>query len=181
MHDLTNRVFGRLTVHERAPKDYRPDSDKVYWVCQCACGTVTAVQTDKLLSGNTKSCGCLARELGGIRHLTHGETRGPRSAWSARTKMIYAAKARAKKSGLPFNIVLEDIVVPDVCPVLGISIAKNSNRCQPNSPSLDKIIPSKGYVKGNIQVISHKANTIKSDATIEELEKVLEYMKSRRG
>ena len=177
MHDLKDQLFGRLKVLFFAGVTNK----KRYWMCECLCGHRCKVVTWKLLCGHTKSCGCLAQETRGKAQITHGETRGPRNQWSARTKMLYAAKARASKDGLPFSIDLNDIVVPDICPVLGISIAKNSNRCQPNSPSLDKTVPELGYVKGNVQVISHKANTIKSDATIEELEKVLDYMKSRRG
>lgn len=175
MHKLENRIFGRLTVLNRAPSR----ANKVYWVCWCTCGNTHTVQTNKLMSGNTKSCGCLAQELRGKPRITHGETRGHRSTWSPRTKMLYAAKARAKKDNLPFDLILDDIVIPDTCPILGLLLTKNSNKCQPNSPSLDKIEPLKGYVKGNIQVISHKANTMKSNASIEEIEKLLNYLKSR--
>jgi hypothetical protein len=178
MHDLAGQTFGRLKVLWR---DVDRKGSRVYWLCQCSCGERHSAATNKLTSGNTKSCGCLAQEMRGQPRITHGETRGPRSQWSPRTKMLYAAKARAVKDGLPFDITLDDIIVPEMCPVLGISIAKNSSRCQPNSPSLDKIIPQNGYVKGNVEVISHKANTIKSNATIEELEKVLEYMRSKQG
>jgi hypothetical protein len=177
MHDLKHEIFGRLKVLFYAGVTNK----KRYWMCECLCGNRCKVMTWKLVGEHTKSCGCLAQETRGKAQITHGETRGPRNRWSARTKMLYAAKARAKKDGLPFSIVLDDIVVPDMCPVLGIPIIKNSGRCQPNSPSLDKTIPQNGYVRGNVEVISHKANTIKSDATIEELEKVLVYMKSKRG
>lgn len=177
MHRLENKQFGRLTV---LWKSLRIDkSGHIYWECRCSCGRKHEVQTNKLLSGNTKSCGCLAQEMRGKSRITHGETRGPRSNWSPRTKMLYAAKARAKKEELPFNLTLEDIQIPDVCPILGYTLEKNSRYCQYNSPSLDKIIPALGYVRGNVQVISHKANTIKNDATIEDLEKIVTYMKSR--
>ena len=70
---------------------------------------------------------------------------------------------------LPFDICEEDIVIPEICPILKIPIQRGDNKVGPNSPSLDRIRPELGYVKGNIQVISYKANTMKSDATLIEL------------
>jgi hypothetical protein len=84
--------------------------------------------------------------------------------------MLWDAKRRAKKAGLPFDIQFDDIVIPDVCPLLGIKIERGAVGQPVNgSPSLDRIECSKGYVAGNVWVISHRANTLKSNATIEEL------------
>jgi hypothetical protein len=80
--------------------------------------------------------------------------------------LIQGAKQRAKKHGIPIDITVEDIVIPEFCPYLGVKLVPFSGW---NSPSLDKINPQLGYVKGNIQVISTKANTMKNDATREEL------------
>jgi hypothetical protein len=85
------------------------------------------------------------------------------------------ARIRAKKKNLPFNIEIADIVIPDTCPVLGIPIAKGKDKPTANSPTIDRVIPERGYVKGNIVVVSHKANTIKNDASIDELRKVLSF------
>lgn len=94
------------------------------------------------------------------------------------SKVLYNnAKQRAKKYSLPFNITVEDIVVPENCPILGIPLIIQTGCASDNSPSLDKIIPELGYVKGNIQVISHKANSIKNNASVQDLEKVYLYMK----
>lgn len=79
-------------------------------------------------------------------------------------------KKKATKFGIPFNIEVSDIIIPEFCPYLGAKLEfSNTGFHQPNSPSLDKIDPSKGYVKGNVEVISFKANFIKSDLTPEEL------------
>lgn len=86
-----------------------------------------------------------------------------------RKSLLEAAQNRAREQNLEINITLDDIVVPDFCPVLNIKLEKSSGKASDNSPSLDKIIPSLGYVKGNIQVISRKANTMKSNATKDEL------------
>lgn len=83
--------------------------------------------------------------------------------------LIKGAHRRSKKYGIPFNITQEDVVIPDVCPYLNIPLVTAKGVVSSNSPSLDRIIPELGYVKGNIQVISHKANTMKHNATPEEL------------
>lgn len=87
------------------------------------------------------------------------------------------AKNRAKTSGLEFNIEVSDIVIPEFCPVLGLKLEKGEGRQQDNSPTLDRIDSSKGYVKGNIEVISWRANSLKKDATPEELQKLATYYK----
>ncbi len=88
--------------------------------------------------------------------------------------IFYRVRSRAKKAGIPFNLTPDDIVIPAVCPVLGIRIQANDKKGPlPSSPSLDRIRPALGYVKGNVRVISNRANTLKCDATVEELEKVL--------
>lgn len=94
-------------------------------------------------------------------------------------KMISDAYDRAKLKNLPFDIEEKDIFIPDVCPILGIPIESGIGKgaVQPNSPSLDRIIPEKGYVKGNIMIISNKANTMKNNATPEEMIKLGEYGK----
>lgn len=88
--------------------------------------------------------------------------------------MLDRAKRRAKEKGLPFNIDINDIIIPEKCPILGVPFVIESN--SEYSASLDRIIPALGYVKGNIEVISRKANTIKSNATAEEVMLVAKHM-----
>lgn len=83
--------------------------------------------------------------------------------------IINGARKRAREQGVPFSIEEEDITLPEVCPILGIKLEKGKGKVHKASPTLDKIEPAKGYVKGNIQVISAKANVMKNDATPEEL------------
>lgn len=89
--------------------------------------------------------------------------------------LIKEAKVRAKKYGLPFDLCYGDVQVPDVCPVLGMRLQVNSGKCGPDSPSLDRVVPERGYTKGNVLVVSHRANTIKSDATVSELRAVVAF------
>ncbi len=83
--------------------------------------------------------------------------------------MWRAARNRAQAKNLPFDIEVSDIVIPEFCPVLGIELYSSQGHFNAASPSLDKVVPDLGYVKGNIWVISHKANIMKHDATLEEL------------
>lgn len=87
--------------------------------------------------------------------------------------LLKAAKERAGIRGLPFNITVEDIVIPSLCPVLGVPLERHT----PYAPSVDRIKPELGYVKGNVQVISRKANLMKQDATPEELRRFAVWVK----
>ena len=91
-----------------------------------------------------------------------------------RASMLTNAKVRAAKQGVPFNLGIDDLCIPKVCPVLGIDLYVGQTT-GPNSPTLDKIKPALGYVVGNIVVVSHLANRIKSDATPEQLRRVADY------
>ena len=90
-------------------------------------------------------------------------------------KYIYIRlKTRAKQQNTPFNLTLEDIKIPDKCPILKKEIltdfkVKGKKGPTDNSPSVDRIDNTKGYVKGNIQIICNLANSMKRNATPEEL------------
>jgi hypothetical protein len=85
-------------------------------------------------------------------------------------EMVTSARQRAKLNNLEFSIDHTDIVLPDKCPYLGIDIIRGFGKRGDNSPSLDRIDSTRGYTKDNIIVISYRANRIKNDATLEELE-----------
>lgn len=96
--------------------------------------------------------------------------------------LLRNANKRAKDKNLPIDITIEDIIIPDVCPVLGIPLVMgNSLEERDSSPSLDRIIPELGYVKGNIKVISFKANSLKKDGSIEDFEKIIRYIKGENN
>lgn len=90
--------------------------------------------------------------------------------------MRHNAKWRAKKDGVPFTITYADFDIPAACPVLGIAIKRGVGRVSDNSPSLDRIEPAKGYVPGNVEVISFRANTLKSNGTADEHRLVADYI-----
>lgn len=90
---------------------------------------------------------------------------------SLELKMWRRAKNRASKSKLDFDIEVTDIVIPEYCPILNIKLKEHIGRPggEKHSPALDRIDNSKGYIKGNIMVLSHLANMMKSNATNKEL------------
>ena len=94
-----------------------------------------------------------------------------RKNWLKRTEQ------RCRKYGWPFNLTLDDLEIPDVCPALGIPIIRN-DPAKWQSPSIDRIDPALGYVKGNVAIISFRANQVKSNSSVEEMENVLKYYKS---
>jgi hypothetical protein len=79
------------------------------------------------------------------------------------------AKKRAKERGIKFTLRLEDIIVPKYCPLLGMRLQRGIKTSVDSSPTLDRKKPSRGYVRGNIWVISAKANRMKSDASLAEM------------
>jgi len=94
-------------------------------------------------------------------------------------KMVDKARTRAKNKSLPFDIDYDYIrsIIPSHCPIFGVPLEWSASRgskkgALPNSPSLDRIDPSKGYVKGNVWIISHRANQIKNNASHDELKLV---------
>jgi hypothetical protein len=94
-------------------------------------------------------------------------------------RFLASAKHRAKTEKAPFNLKPEDFEIPEFCPVLGIKLKFNFGvgGFKENSPTLDRFIPKLGYVKNNVQIISFRANRLKGDATTEEVEKLLQWMK----
>jgi len=79
-------------------------------------------------------------------------------------------RTRASRAGIPFNLDPDDVIAPDYCPVLGIALHKGQGMGPKDySPSVDRIDPSKGYVKGNVLVVSQRANRIKQDASPSEI------------
>lgn len=93
----------------------------------------------------------------------------------------------SRKNRIPFTIEYDEIEQPEFCPVLGIKLiyewgGKSGHHLRnPNKATLDKLVPELGYVPGNVFIISWRANKLKSNMTIDELEKILNYMKRNKN
>lgn len=116
-------------------------------------------------------------------HMASESVRKNRSEWDKKDRrknpersLFRSAKARAKRDGLEFNISLLDVIIPKFCPVYNeplVHLGEDRNFW----PTLDRIDSSRGYVKNNVRVISMKANTNKKNMSIDDLERLLSYMK----
>ena len=90
------------------------------------------------------------------------------------------AKKRAATKGLKFSIDPTDILIPEKCPALGIPMQLSGKRSR-NSPSLDRVVPERGYTADNVRVISDHANRLKSDLSFAELKIRASNKKSEFG
>lgn len=101
---------------------------------------------------------------------THAE------AWKRKPiakKILDRTRFRARESGIPFNLTVEDIVLPELCPVLGVHFIYGHMDW---TYSIDRMIPELGYTKGNVSIISNKANRMKNNGTKEELIRLLAWL-----
>lgn len=90
--------------------------------------------------------------------------------------MLNAAKRKAWKLNLPFDLVKNDVIIPEFCPVFGLKLERGKGRSHYASPTLDRLIPSLGYVRGNVAVISMLANSMKGNATAVQHRRIADWM-----
>ncbi len=94
-------------------------------------------------------------------------------------RMLNKLRSRARHASIPCDLTLEDLEIPEHCPVLGIRLIWLPGVGQKDErPSIDRKKPALGYTKGNVRVISQRANMLKSNATAAELRAVLAYVES---
>ena len=92
--------------------------------------------------------------------------------------LLSNARKRAKEKNLEFNIDISDIIIPEKCPLLEIPISIDGKNKQA-SCSIDRINNSLGYVKGNVWVVSYRANMLKNNATLEEIELLAKNLRKK--
>jgi len=174
IHILHGETFGRLRVLDMPPERIR---NVWRWWVQCSCGSEPFLTAGaNLRSGESQSCGCLRVERCKEINTSHGHTSGGHK--TREFVLWYQAKRRAQQENLPFEITVTDLRVPEFCPILGIALSRHNTKFEDNSPSIDKVIPHLGYIKGNVAIISWRANKIKQDASFEELFKIAGWVKA---
>ncbi len=139
---------------------------------------------------NVKLCSAACRKISNHQSREHWRSKTPdnKSRWAGYSKAyrqrnpikskLTFLRIRAEKLEVPFDLDeqwLEENSHSS-CPVLGIPLDSSS---RDNTPSVDRLFPEKGYTKENCVVMSMKANRLKSDASIEDIEKILQFMKNK--
>jgi len=182
--DLEGKQFGRLTVVKRLESTQTTGGNfKTRWLCKCVCGNEKIVTTCSLTQRKVKSCGCFLKEQAVV--LGFNTKHGGYSKSNPEKIRFQALKnihERAKRRGYESDLSLDDLpILMDSCPILGIRYQKGTLKNKDFSPSIDRINPNLPYLKKyktNLVFISHRANRIKSDSSIEELRKIIDYLES---
>lgn len=125
-----------------------------------------------------KEYGCGVRTLIKLNSKVRGNMKHSDSISQAKSMFFSRKKQNAKNKKWDFSIEYHDIVWNDVCPILGIKINWENEIRGEDSPSLDRIDSSKGYIPGNVAICSWRANRIKNDGTEEEHRKIADYLHS---
>ena len=135
-------------------------------------------------TNNTKDkrqriCAECMRDHNEVQHLKKLErvTKLDKLPGSTAAYLLNMARKRARDKGLECTIQAKDIHVPEVCPILQLPMERHTGKVQNNNFSLDRLDSTKGYIPGNVRVISWRANYIKNNLSVEQLERLLAYMK----
>jgi len=171
--------FGKLIV--LGLTDKRNSSGNRVYIVKCDCGNISEKTSaslkkkkDPVKHCNTR-CPLMDRKKKKKKHGQSG---------TLEYHMWKGSQNRARLNNIPFDLNYTDIIIPKLCPILEIPIFKGEKKHTPNSPTLDRLVPELGYVKGNVRVISYKANAMKSDASIQEIEKfsknVISYIRGEK-
>jgi hypothetical protein len=166
--NILGKRFGSFIVLHRVKDHYNGKKKKhseVWYRVLCDCGRKISTRGYMLRHGRVKACNLCKPK--GFRHGFYG----------TKEYVIWlTTKSRATAENIKFNLDVSDIHIPRLCPLLGIPLKLNNKKTNWNSPSIDRFDPRFGYVKNNIWVISHKANTIKSNATLQDLKLIVKNM-----
>lgn len=173
---LMGQKFGKLIVLKEEVI-FKSGKNRIFATCECDCGGKKICDRTSLLNGRTISCGCVRRETTIAFNKTKIKPPEERKENDRRYNMFHNAQHRAKKKGIPFSITIDDIIIPETCPLLGIPLISTNDKSDPRNPSLDQKVPGKGYTPDNIWVISSRANALKWDASLQELELLVENLK----
>lgn len=148
---------------------FYPETQGMLTVCK-RCGT-----DDRDASGHCRLC--VYKNAQKYRKNNPRKVVAASKKWKSNNALqarLHGLRHNAKRRGIPFNLTLEDLV-GTVCPVFGTPLDWSAKRTE-NSAEVDRIIPSMGYVKGNVRVVSRKANRLKSDGTLTDFKMLVRYL-----
>lgn len=185
MVNLVGVTFGRLVVLKRLEHHVTSGGNIIgRWLCKCSCGNEKNVSTSSLKQGKTKSCGCWlidsAIEKGKLNRVHGGYSKFNSIKDQVKFQALRNIHERSRRRGYESDLEFSDMPeLTDFCPVLGIRYCRGTLKDKDGSPSIDRKNPNLPYLKkyrDNLLFISHRANRIKSNATVEEIQKILVYM-----
>ena len=156
--DRTGYKIGRLTL------EYPIKLKKViHWVCLCDCGNRITVSVSSLNKGNTKSCGCLRKEL-----IIEKNRKSWKGCGELSGNYIGQVRYQAKKRNIYFNVTVEYLwnlflIQERKCVLSGLvlTFGDKRKRQRDQTVSLDRIDADKGYIKGNVQWVHKIINIMK--------------------
>jgi len=188
INNLIGKKIGRLLVVNQSTSNNR---GRARWLCRCDCGNEKIILGDHLTRRDGKgvlSCGCLQRE----NRIKHGAYSSDSDIdYHIKYSLLQAIKDRSKRKGYESDLELDDMPsIPVLCPVLEVPLHKHRNQHgkgkgrgqnrRDDSPSIDRLNSNLPYLKkykDNLFVISWRANKLKSNASIKELEMIVKYMR----
>lgn len=125
---------------------------------------------------NTNYGHAVNRKLEAESHFAKWGRKESTDLYQAQRQKFRAKRANATRIGYTWNLEFGELEWPTHCPILGLELDYFAESRQENSPSFDQVVPGKGYIKGNVRIISWRANRIKNDGTPEEHRKVADYL-----
>lgn len=162
--DMTNSVFGFLTVIER---DRSPRNDtRAYWKCKCKCGNDKIVMGKHLRTGSIASCGCI-RSQPSTRYTGKGDISG--AYWSG---VKYKANVREIEFNLDIEYAWDLFQLQDgKCALSGMPlhlVRYYKKHRDKQTASLDRIDNTKGYIEGNVQWVHKWLNVMRNELSIQD-------------
>ena len=158
--DLTGQRFGRLTVLELDHK-----TTKTYWKCKCDCGNIVVVRSTCLLSGNTKSCKCFAKEQAALKHTVHGFAKTKLyNTWRGILKRTGCKKGAKKRDKI--NYIDRGIDICDKWHDFENFRNWSLNNGYKENLEIDRIDNNKGYSPENCRWVTHNKNMRNTRKTI---------------
>lgn len=183
--DISGQRFGLWVVMKRSEEKH------AYWDCRCDCGSERDVYGQNLRNGFSKSCGCIdtsgdnnhRRQLAKNKHgADYVERENP---WYDQASGIFSrSKAAGIENGFKSICELASYLMsicPSHCPVFDVPFVRGSAGFSPYAPTVDRKDNSLGYVRGNLQVISMKANGMKANASDDEMKMFAEWIVSHQN
>jgi len=181
--NLEGRAFERLLVIKRLENYVSPNGTNFSkWLCKCVCGKDTTVLGVMLRKGKVRSCGCLRKDT----NTKHGGYSNNANVDDIiRARALSGMRDRARHKGYESDLEIEDVpILTDFCPVLGFKYDKRKGGPRDGSPSIDRFNPNLPYLKkykDNLSFVSYKANRIKSNATLDDLKKIIHFVETRKS